>query len=1381
MCIPRRCRALAITFLSASVGQHLSAATVFALVLSVPYPALAQDGGRIPVMDIVDHPPPIASLITVGTPAPDGTTTLSGAPGAVPPGVRVLVASLAYAIPRFVFANQDGSFEVGVPSAPGDTIQIRYLVELGNSYEPQDLASTVHWPGTLVRVPQSEPASDFAGAYYSNVAGGIVIGFASGTVSETRLAVGGTIRVTGTVAFYIPAGAVVPSVESIGGELVVSPLFDAAGNQVGAGTDFISHLLTPTGLPIERSILGGQGLGPLQVTDLERVGDLLSGSFDASAAIPAGLPDGTYLLFVGFGLPPELGVLGVPDQDAGTAITQPTGGAVAAAIVTVGDPAPPRLALMLLTDSPSQGQRGTVAREDAPHIAFANHIATAGRFVIPPRELGSGDLIAYRLEPFLPLVSLGDRLLPQEPAIPFDLPGGSLTVTIFAPDGRRKVLGPHTIQQARTGQASSSRGVLLDEGGPTPGSVYQLTTLSDDFAYRFRQYGRYEIRLSGTVPDIWGTSYSLDSVFDVWVAETLDLEASSLPSTPFEVGDSLPASLTVFPGVPAAIEWEVTVHPIDGSDPVTRMISGTANRYGYFAVADAFSFDVAGEYLSTIHASYTDAEGRLWMATRTWGSGIATPDGPLIAHGRRGIDSAPIEERDAWFTRSSTGIPSPGPSHISSPYHSGDILWQTEEDSAQSRITVQDTDGEIEALIMDRIDQINIEDDPAQRVALAELPLGISTSTGFDPTLNLARIDQWSYAYRAVERPGIRVRETIGTDQSASAYWRFQELYLMQQGMGAVGELPNDLKWQFGAAVFKRHDLGIGEVAIYASLWVEIPDSDPDGTRVFPPFQGAGGGPSGGPILTLQGEAFDLFILPTTIHPGAVLELGDRFIFAGQVGPPLASKVTYSVTSPSGATFGGTGTANAIGYYADPGGGFAVDEPGIWTVQVDVLHDGNTSAGAVAPPFPTGGVLGSEEGSYRFFVVGPAAPTLNAGLDYFNIADLGEGDGEVDPIHFFLEVPEGWTDVEADFVIRMPGFILATGQASPANGTIEVVYDPVRLNSDFPNIDLSRRQDGQPGLADEVIVTVYLSGRDGSGTPTQAAKMLTLVGEDIYDMSDDHGAAVFNINAGHAGAWFNTATAGQGQLIDVEPDSQFMFISWFTYTDAASANPFEQRWLTAQGNYSGNTAELPLFETLGGKFDDPQEVTTNQVGEVTLSFSDCEQGQMTYSLDEEGLQGAFPLLRVIPGSGNVCEERNGNNTQAVDINAGMDGAWFDPDTPGQGFFIDAHPDPEGGNFIFVSWFTYGEDTASGQRWLTAQGSFAGSIAEIDVFETTGGSFDDPQATSTTNVGTMSLDFTDCSNALLTYALTDSDAEGDIAITRVIPGGQALCEELAGAD
>jgi hypothetical protein len=135
----------------------------------------------------------------------------------------------------------------------------------------------------------------------------------------------------------------------------------------------------------------------------------------------------------------------------------------------------------------------------------------------------------------------------------------------------------------------------------------------------------------------------------------------------------------------------------------------------------------------------------------------------------------------------------------------------------------------------------------------------------------------------------------------------------------------------------------------------------------------------------------------------------------------------------------------------------------------------------------------------------------------------------------------------------------------------------------------------------------------------------------------------------------------------------------------------------------------------------------------------------------------------------------------VSINAGMDGAWYDENTSGQGFLIDAHPNPGGDNFIFVAWFTYGEDTASGQRWLTAQGSFEGSTAEIDVFETTGGSFDDPQEPGTTKVGTMSLDFTDCSNAQLSYSLPANGAEGDVAITRVIPGGQALCEELVGAE
>ena len=141
----------------------------------------------------------------------------------------------------------------------------------------------------------------------------------------------------------------------------------------------------------------------------------------------------------------------------------------------------------------------------------------------------------------------------------------------------------------------------------------------------------------------------------------------------------------------------------------------------------------------------------------------------------------------------------------------------------------------------------------------------------------------------------------------------------------------------------------------------------------------------------------------------------------------------------------------------------------------------------------------------------------------------------------------------------------------------------------------------------------------------------------------------------------------------------------------------------------------------------------------------------------------------------MCEERAGLSTEPLEPDDGRDGAWYDAASPGQGFLIDAHP---GNEFIFVAWFTYGDDTASGQRWLTAQGPLQDSTADIVLYETLGGSFDDPEPSETNAVGTMTIDFTDCRNALLTYAITDEALSGMIDIERAIPGTEALCEELA---
>jgi N-acetylneuraminic acid mutarotase len=343
------------------------------------------------------------------------------------------------------------------------------------------------------------------------------------------------------------------------------------------------------------------------------------------------------------------------------------------------------------------------------------------------------------------------------------------------------------------------------------------------------------------------------------------------------------------------------------------------------------------------------------------------------------------------------------------------------------------------------------------------------------------------------------------------------------------------------------------------------------------------------------------------------------------------------------------------------------------------------------------------------------------------------------------------------------GKIYAIGGA-PTTSSVNV-YDPLvdRWTPSEALLDVRNRH------TSEVIngeIFVFGGARVTTGTPHMTTD--TVEARQI-------GERPLSINVGHAGAWFDPETPGQGQLIDIEPESKYLFLSWFTFTDASSANPNEQHWFTAQGNYSGDTADLVVYETLGGRFDDPQEVSTEAVGSAALSFSDCNRGQLDYTIDSWNLEGSFPLQRAIPGAENVCQERAGQSTEPLEQNDGRDGAWFDAATPGQGFLIDAHPDDE---FIFVAWFTYGDDTASGQRWLTAQGPLQGSNADVVVYETLGGSFDKPGPSETNAVGTMTIDFTNCSNALLSYSIPDEELAGMINIERAIPGTEGLCEELS---
>jgi hypothetical protein len=526
-----------------------------------------------------------------------------------------------------------------------------------------------------------------------------------------------------------------------------------------------------------------------------------------------------------------------------------------------------------------------------------------------------------------------------------------------------------------------------------------------------------------------------------------------------------------------------------------------------------------------ISASYTDAEGVLWMGSATWGNVVEdSATSNIVAHGRRGLDLAGPHNL-LWFFHRDLGISMDG-LHSMYPYYTGDVLWGSQVDTLAGgyaiipAVTIQDTGGgTIGTIIEDRWNNRSHSSlyegpDFASRQANAELPLFSTTSDGTDLYWSPDLIDHYGYAYRSSERPDARVHETICEDSLGISYWRFDAEYGGQ--VGFEGDLPNDLKWEFGGAVFRviSETAPIDEYSIYGSLWVLLPDNDAAGSRVMPPFQGYGGGPAppgdGGPIMVLQGQEVDLFFLPRGVQPGDVLGLGDVFSFSGHVGPPLDSWITATVTSPSGGAQAViAGRANKIGYFYAPETDFPVEEPGVWTVHVQVLHDRIVPSTFVTPTdHYAGGVLGSADGRYHFYVVEPSSPRLPVLSPQPGFLAWPTDPITITTVPIKALVPSDLTDVVVSYTIRMPGFILEEGTQFPSGGSFTITYDPVALHHDFANLDLVAKHAAQPGLADPVLVTFLLTGYDG---PQQIHRAGTVFfdGEEVHTLAITLDNAIF--------------------------------------------------------------------------------------------------------------------------------------------------------------------------------------------------------------------------------------------------------------------------------
>lgn len=150
----------------------------------------------------------------------------------------------------------------------------------------------------------------------------------------------------------------------------------------------------------------------------------------------------------------------------------------------------------------------------------------------------------------------------------------------------------------------------------------------------------------------------------------------------------------------------------------------------------------------------------------------------------------------------------------------------------------------------------------------------------------------------------------------------------------------------------------------------------------------------------------------------------------------------------------------------------------------------------------------------------------------------------------------------------------------------------------------------------------------------------------------------------------------------------------------------------------------------------------------------------------------------------LIEDDDGENT--LIINQGISDAWFNSETPGQGFFIIVYPEI---GKVFLAWFTYDVERPPkevsailgdpGHRWITALGDFAGNTAVLEVEITEGGVFNAvPPQTSQHLDGTITLEFIDCLNGLVHFNIPSLGLTGSIPIERLTLDNVALCQSLA---
>ncbi|MCU0242740.1 MAG: hypothetical protein MUF51_10000, partial [Vicinamibacteria bacterium] len=681
----------------------------------------------------------------------------------------------------------------------------------------------------------------------------------------------------------------------------------------------------------------------------------------------------------------------------------------------------PRMPWLLLANYNSNGYRGVIADEDRARFATSERNLIPDDIILPMfNEYGSR--LTYSLEPQFPM----DSIDPQQ-NIDWDWESGSWSVKVATPDGSTQTLGP-------------AKFVAKSGNGPTT----KNTALT---AWTPNSYGLYTVTAEGWINDTRGRRHEGGGTYRFWIAKRMTLATATFQGMPYPVGSRYGRDIQFNPAYPADVKVNARLY-VNSSATDVRQISyaGKASPAGLYGAAQgmqSFPLDAPGEYWAYVLATYTDAEGALWVCSMRHAGIVYATDSSVIARGKKIIVGN--QALDRGETKYEGYVESNGTQHLvhlGFPFQSGDVLLIGTEGQGANKIEP--------VLTYQKQGDTAAWDSKLNGVGTSNL--SIKTSNGYSPHLFPEYITDMEYYYAAAPRPGFMGRFIVGESITRAPYWPVSpNSFGSQIGASSNGDVAGDIYRLIGGVALRRKSQTPMYSGYIASAFL-LPKGTKNNRIVA-----AGSEDLHGPL----GNKARFFLVG--LRPGTAFEVGNTFRPALQIDPILPVSIHFVLTYPDGRQQVADGVGDSFGSFAGPSA-WPLDIPGVYRYQISASWNGYA-----------GRMPGLPESGGEFFVYN-ARPAGATGLR------IDGATTRVFSATTGLPLTGSSSASSVRYTLITPGAVIEQGELPVRNGKFSYTFDAVAVNAKVPLYDIVSITTGKPYIGRVIHLTFFSQEKTATGS-----------------------------------------------------------------------------------------------------------------------------------------------------------------------------------------------------------------------------------------------------------------------------------------------------------